>query len=26
MVCAQTIAGQWGIGGISPAQKLKMAA
>jgi hypothetical protein len=26
MVCRQTIAGQWGIGGITPAQKLKMAA
>ena len=26
MVCAQTIAGQWGIGGITPAMKLKMAA
>jgi hypothetical protein len=26
MVCRQTIAGQWGIGGITPAQKMKMAA
>ena len=26
MVCRQTIAGQWGIGGITPAMKLKMAA
>ena len=26
MVCKQTIAGQRGIGGITPAQKLKMAA
>lgn len=26
VVCRQTIGGQWGIGGITPAQKLKMAA
>ena len=26
MVCKQTIAGQWGIGGITPAQKLNMTA
>jgi putative transposase len=26
MVCKQTMRGQWGIGGITPAQNLKMAA
>mgnify|MGYP003399203458 CR=1 FL=1 len=26
MVCKQTIDGQWGIGGITPAMKLKMVA
>jgi putative transposase len=26
MVCRQTMRGQWGIGGITPAMKLKMAA